>query len=328
MNRRYDFVSGTAAAVGLTILILDGKTALLGAVEGVSLCLNTLIPTLFPFFFLSNILTGSLMGRKIPFLRPVGRLCRIPEGAEYILLTGLLGGYPLGARAISQACESGTLSQRDARRMLAFCNNCGPAFLFGISGALFDDPKIPWLIFGIHVLSAIIVALVLPGEPERCVSEIRRSITAVQALWNSVRSVAGVCGWVVVFRTALAVMERWFLWYLPTEAQVIISGILELSNGCISLAAICNVRLRLLLCVGFLSFGGLCVTMQTHSAGAGVDKSLYFPGKVLQTVVSLFLGCLICAPKWSVVPFGLALMLGIFLRKREIRCRNPEKLVV
>ena len=328
MNKRLELTIGTGAAIGLLIMIIDGKTAFQGAAEGLTLCLNTLIPTLLPFFFLSNILTGSLMGRKIPLLRPIGRLCRIPEGAEYLLLTGFLGGYPLGASTISQACEIGSLSQRDGRRMLVFCNNCGPAFLFGIGGVLFHDGKIPWLIFTIHVLSAISVALMLPGEPGRCACEKRSVPTAVQALWQSVRSVAGVCGWVVLFRTALTVLERWLLWYFPKELQVILSGILELSNGCISLADISNIKLRFLLCICFLSFGGLCVTMQTYSVADGLDTRLYFPGKVLQTIVGLFLGLLLCSPKWSVIPGSLILILVIFLRKREIRCRNPQKLVV
>ena len=33
-------------------LILDSRTALAGAVQGVELCLKTLIPFLFPFLFL------------------------------------------------------------------------------------------------------------------------------------------------------------------------------------------------------------------------------------------------------------------------------------
>ena len=52
----------TAAALvfssaGMLVLILDGKAALLGAQAGVELCLNTVIPSLFPFFVLSVLLT-------------------------------------------------------------------------------------------------------------------------------------------------------------------------------------------------------------------------------------------------------------------------------
>ena len=328
MKKRSELLTAIWAAAGLMVLILDGKTAFNGAKDGIELCLNTLIPTLLPFFFLSSILTAGLMGRKMPALRPIGRLCRIPEGAEYILLTGFLGGYPLGARCISQSCETGALSKEDGRRMLAFCNNCGPAFLFGISGALFRDPKIPWMLFGIHVISAIVVAIFLPGNPGCCVCKQSHKPSSVQALWQSLRAVAGVCGWVILFRVLLLVLERWIFWCLENEIQIMISGIFELSNGCTQLYRIEDQTLRLILCVGFLSFGGLCVTMQTYSSAPNMDCSLYFPGKVMQTMVSLFLVCLLFVPQYALIPGLAAAIIGIFLRKQENKCRNPEKLVV
>lgn len=328
MKKRFDFLVGAFAALGLGVLILDGKTAISGAREGVQLCLNTLIPTLLPFFFLSNILSSGLMGRPIPILRPIGRLCRIPEGAEYILITGVLGGYPLGAQAISHACETGSLSRRDGRRMLAFCNNCGPAFLFGMGGALFQDPKIPWMLFCIHILSALSVACIVPGEPGRCLVGIGKRPSAVQALWQALRSMAGVCGWVILFRVLIAVVNRWVLWYFPEEVAVIISGIVELSNGCINLGDIKAPPLRFVLCSGFLAFGGLCVAMQTCASAPNVDRDLYFPGKVLQSAISIFLSCLLWESNWAVFPGVVAVGVGIFLRKWEIRCRNSQKLVV
>lgn len=328
MSRRKEIWMGTLTAAGLFCLVIDGKTALAGARDGVWLCAYTLIPTLLPFFFLSNLLTASFMGRKISFLRPLGRLCRIPEGAEYILLSGFLGGYPLGAQAINAACKSGGLSSADGRRMLAFCNNCGPAFLFGISAALFQDPLIPWFLFGIHVISAIVTALIIPGRPCRAASVSTSRPSIVGAMSQSISGLAAVCGWVILFRVVISVANHWFLWYFSKEIQVSIMGILELSNGCISLSQIGSSQLRFILCSGFLAFGGLCVTMQTFSAAPNVDKCLYFPGKIMQTAISLTLACLLCIPNLAIYPGLSALFLGIFLRKWEIRCRNPEKLVV
>ena len=65
---------GLGAFAGISILILDSRTALIGAQEGIVLCLQTVIPSLFPFFMLSNLLTGSLMGADFRILRPIGRI--------------------------------------------------------------------------------------------------------------------------------------------------------------------------------------------------------------------------------------------------------------
>lgn len=328
MNHNRATIFRIIGAVGIMALILDGKTALSGARQAVELCLYTLIPTLLPFFFLSGLLTAGLMGRKISLLRPLGRLCKIPEGAEYILLTGFLGGYPLGAQCISQGCQDGSLSPQDGRRMLAFCNNCGPAFIFGICSVLFSSPLIPWMVFFIHILSAILVAMILPGNPHPCIVRPHSTTSPMQALHHALRSMAMVCGWVILFRVVLAFGERWCFWLLPREVQVLISGFLELSNGCMQLVHLDNQQLRLIFSVCFLSFGGLCVTMQTYSAAANIDRTLYFPGKIMQLLLSLSLACLLVNPIWAVLPGVLAILVGIFLRKWEIRCRNTQKLVV
>lgn len=328
MNRRISYLTAITAGVGLMILILDSRTALQGAQEGVMLCIRTIIPSLFPFFFLSNILSSSLMGRRIPLLHPIGRLCRIPNGAEYILISGLLGGYPVGAQCISDSLKSGALSRQDARRMLAFCNNCGPAFLFGMASVLFEQKWIPWGLLAIHIAAALIVAIVVPGKPGICTPQMKREVSPVGALNRAVRSIAGVCGWVVLFRVVISFLERWVLWYFGPEIQVIISGILELSNGCIGLGSIDSTMLKFVLCSGFLGFGGLCVGMQTFFAAQNVEKYLYFPGKALQCCVSMTLACMVCGSVYCVIPALLSIILTVILRKTQKSCRIPQRVGV
>ena len=84
--------TGIFAAFAMLMMILDSKTGIYGAAEGLRFCIQVLIPSLFPFIFLSIILTGSLTGRKISVLRPLASLCGIPKGAEILFLTGILGG--------------------------------------------------------------------------------------------------------------------------------------------------------------------------------------------------------------------------------------------
>ena len=122
-------------------LIVDSQSALMGAREGLELCIKTVIPSLMPFFFLSVLLTNRLSGKKISMLRPLGRILRLPEGAESIFLIGILGGYPVGAQAISQAAQAGSLDRSNAKRMLGFCSNAGPSFNFGILGRMFSSPS-------------------------------------------------------------------------------------------------------------------------------------------------------------------------------------------
>ena len=47
--------------------------------------------------------------------------------------------------------------------MLAFCNNAGPSFLFGMVGPMFSQWYIPWILWSIYIISALMVGMILPG---------------------------------------------------------------------------------------------------------------------------------------------------------------------
>lgn len=330
-------LTSVAAAMGMAMLILDTKTAIAGATEGLDLCIQTVIPSLFPFFLMSIVLTGSLMGRAIPPLTPIARLLRIPAGAESLLAVGLLGGYPVGAQCIAQACREGSLSHSDGRRMLAFCSNAGPAFLFGVGAKLFPSIWMCWLLWGIHIASAGIVGLLSAGgavEPVALPEQCPPSLSA--SLEQSIRIMAAVCGWVVLFRILIAFVQRWFLWLLPKEAQLVICGILELANGACGLLEIENIGMRFLLFSVFLSLGGLCVTMQTFSVTehSGLDRTMYLPGKVTQAAISLLLASaaqFLFPAQWQWFPgfvplaigIGICLTYGFLNGKRKNSSRIP-----
>ncbi len=277
------------AAAGMLALILDSRTALAGAAQGLELCLKTVIPALFPFIFLSGLLTGTLAGRSFSALRPLGRFCGMPPGSEGLLVIGLLGGYPTGAACVSEYHRSGLLTKEQAQRLLGFCNNAGPAFLFGIGGSLFSNLRVPWVLWLIHILGALLSAHILPEGDLRPVKLSAGQVSVTTVLQRSVRIMGSVCGWVVLFRILLAFASRWFLWLFPSTFQILFGGLLELANGCCSLSGVHSDALRFLLLSALLAFGGLCVMMQTRSAAQRLSLTWFYVGKLLQTLFSLLL---------------------------------------
>lgn len=280
-------------AIGMLTLILDTKTAILGAKDALSYCLLIVIPTLFPFFMLSILLTSSIAGRSPSMLHPFARLLRIPKGGESLFLVGLLGGYPTGAQAIADSYQQGSLTKQQARRMMGFCSNAGPAFIFGMIGPCFDTRIVPWALWGIHIISAILTGMVLPGgtRTHRMVCE-NKHISLNAAFQRSLHIMANVCGWIVLFRVIITFLQQWVLWLFPEIMQYAIIGLLELANGCSYLPQIHSESIRFLLCSVILSFGGLCVAMQTSSVTVPTGLGMYLPGKCLQSLFSLWLAAL------------------------------------
>lgn len=290
MKSRNQITIGVLSAFSMLILILDAKTALSGAKDGITLCLYTVIPSLFPFIVLSVMISSTMIGSSPAFLKPISRLCGMPVGSESLLLLGVLGGYPVGAQSIYQAYRNGQLRKSDAERMLGFCNNAGPAFIFGMVGSLFSSPVIPWILWLIHIACAILVGIILPSKADSsCTVTASAHISITQALERGIRITATICGWVVLFRLILAVLERWFLWILPAQLQCALCGLLELSNGCHALQNAETDGMKFIFSSCFLAAGGLCVAMQTVAVTKEFGTGKYFTGKVLQCAFSFII---------------------------------------
>lgn len=297
-------------ALGMLVLILDGRTAMAGATQGLQLCMTTLIPSLFPFFVLSAMLTS-----------------RLADGG--LLLAGVLGGYPLGAGNAARAFRSGYLGKAEAERLAVLSNCAGPSFLFGVLGPVLGGPGRALALWGVYLLSIPVLGMVLPrGGGCRGKS---RPLTVQQALTASIRAMAGVCGWVILFRVMLAILDRWVLWLLPDWGRTAVYGLLELSNGCIALDGMAPGP-AFVLAAGFLAFGGVCVFLQTASVAPCLSLKLYFPGKCFQAAVSMLLASLVMpgtvGTEAQAAMAGAAALFGFLLRKSEKRYGNCPPVIV
>jgi hypothetical protein len=195
---------------------------------------------------------------------------------------------------------------------MGFCNNAGPAFIFGMLGPMFSNRAVPWFLWIIHILSALITGMILPGNSSNdIVSMSADKQTPQSALEKGIRTTAYVCGWIILFRVILAFLDHWFLWMLPNQFKIIISGFLELSNGCVSLAAIPNEHLRFIIASCFLGFGGICVLMQTSSVTSQTGLGMYLPGKLLQTSISLILAVIVQNMLFDQTQTGIFLILPL-----------------
>lgn len=296
MKRR--LYSRIGCALGMLFLILDSPQAIDSARESVQLCVRTVIPSLFPFFVLSAYLTGA--------------------GGGSIILSGLLGGYPVGAQALARTAAAGGMEGNQANRMLTWCSQAGPSFIFGIAAAQFPNMRYGWFLWGIQLLSAFSVCVTFSGNhriaPNSPPTKANNLSTSMQ---TAIRSIAGVCGWVVIFRIILGFLERWVFFFLPDTLKILISGTLELTNGCLMLSLIEDVGLRFLLCLVFLNFGGLCVVFQTFSLAAGLDFRYYLAGKMAQTMFAAAYGCILLGHYLALVPLGAFWMAIHFVKGRK-----------
>jgi len=314
--------------IGLMLLIFDSQLAVDGARSGVDLCIRTVVPALFPFIVLSMMLTDfmSTDGSIVHFFAGI---LEIPSTAVPVLIPAFLGGYPVGAKCIHDLYTKGCISRIQAHRLLAFCSNAGPSFLFGMVSGFFPDPWMVWVLWLIHILSAFLTSMLFPSsaEPKPITKPNVDRTERTDLLLSAIKSMAMICGWVILFRTLTAFLNRWCFWILPPWLQIFLTGFLELTNGCCELIQIENIGVRFVLCSSMLAFGGICVLLQTASVTKGLSLRCYVRGKAIQTVFSLLLSCAVLWKYGWVLMLVIALTMAV-IRKKQKSSGNPAVIPV
>ncbi len=310
-----DLTLGAALALTTLGFILFPKECVAAAKTGLELCFNVIIPSLLPFFVLASLVVdlglAGYLGRALePVMRP---LFRVGGSCASALALGFVGGYPVGARTAISLYRQGMCSRVEAQRMLAFCNNSGPAFILGVVGAgVFSSSKVGLLLYLTHMLASCLVGVVFrfygPREdaPRRRTPPIqakRFSAAFSQAVTGAMGSTLNICSFVIFFTVILRLLA--LSGVLPGTAillskvlgpfgltqswcQKLLTGALELSSGVAGLSQGGTLAGSVSMAAFMLGWAGLSIHCQTLSflADSGLSAGTYFLGKLLHGAIS------------------------------------------
>ncbi|NLL97469.1 MAG: hypothetical protein GX227_10210 [Clostridiaceae bacterium] len=156
------------------LLCLFSKETSLAARKALYLCLDVVIPSLFPFFVLSRLLIPFVSGLSFPdFLKKIiEKLFNLPYYTIVIILLGFISGYPNGAKMSRDMFDQGLLDSRQASKILSVANNCSPLFIIGTVGAgMLKSVKLGVFLLLMHWISGIIAAFITGKIADSLVSE-------------------------------------------------------------------------------------------------------------------------------------------------------------
>ena len=270
------------------------ELVLSGAGNGLSLCLDVVIPSLLPFMLVSSCVIKSRFSRPLGALisKIITPLTGISTAGCVCFVTGLVGGYGAGARAVSESYREKLISKEEAERLFCFCNNAGPLFVIGTVGVGFYSSKsIGIMLFFVQVITSVICARIFSGN--------FGGKTAVREEWNEYRknkpragelvttsaiesggAIITACVFVISFCALLEV--------LPFGQYSIFSGIMEVTRGCSEMAMRGGDSLALT--SAFLAWGGFSVHLQANALTSGVfNMKRYYVGKTVAALVAYLL---------------------------------------
>ena len=266
----------------LLFLLFHPKEALTGVKNGLGLWLNIMIPTLLPFL----ILTGALLktGNIRKLLKPSAFFWKTffglsPAGA-YVLILGLLCGYPMGAKLAHDLYINQQISRREGEYLLTFSCNASPAFIISYLSGILLKNKISAVQMILTFLAADLFCMlffrfvVYRGHTvdSVCVNKIKKetyqqdSIGVILdvSILDGFETITRLGGYILLFSLILASIS--FYWPFHAQSCMLFTAPLELTTGLGQIAdAPLPWKSRYLASMLLTSFGGFCVMAQTKS---------------------------------------------------------------
>ena len=314
-----DILLGVGLLWATLALVLWPEQAMEAMRDGIKLCGNVILPSLFPFFVLSSLVVELGMSRYLGrLLEPVmAPLFYVNGNCAAALALGFVGGYPVGARTAIQIYENGQCSRTEAERMLAFCNNSGPAFILGVVGAgVFGNGMAGLLLYLTHLLASLCVGVLFrfykPGDRPQT----RRARTAqfqassfpkaiINSVTGSLQSTLNICAFILFFTVCLRILAYagilrtlgrvLSLLLAPlgmsqTWAERLLTGLVEVSSGVSSLTD-GSLSGRLSMAAFMLGWAGVSVHCQVLAflGDSGLSVKTYVSGKLLHGGISALL---------------------------------------
>ena len=309
-----DLLLGLALVLAAAALILCPAQSMEAARDGLKVCGNVIIPSLFPFFVLSSLVVelgfAQYLGRALePVMRP---LFRVGGTCASAVALGFIGGYPVGARTAIELYEKGLCSKTEAERLLAFCNNSGPAFILGVVGAgVFASSRVGMLLYLVHGAASLCVGLMFrfyrSGERgsgrSRGVVRIqtaRFSVAFTRAMKGALSSTLNICAFVIFFTVVIRLLfytgvlagaaagVSGLLGISQSWVEFFITGIIEISSGVTTLSGTGALAGRMSMAAFMLGWAGVSVHCQVLSflGDSGLSVRTYVMGKLIHGLLS------------------------------------------
>lgn len=284
----------------LVILLCFPSYAFTGALKGLLLWFQSVIPSLFPFAVIASLLLStnllSFFGDYIGHI--LGRVFHVSNYGSFVILAGFICGYPMGAKLIADLYKKGHIAKAEAEYLLSFCNNTSPMFLISFVLLQMLEQKsfvIPSLL--IHISVPLMCSFLFRHfhKTGLCKQKSLRHHVHFQfsyvdaAISSGVETIVKVGAYMMLFSILLTCVS-----HIDTASplfQLVLFPSIEVSGGIRYIAEHTNSAYQAYVpMMALTSFGGLCSIAQVKSMLEHTDLSirLYIIEKLITALVTSF----------------------------------------
>lgn len=278
-----------AIIIVCTVLLIFSKECADGALNGIQMCVNVLIPSLFPFMAAASFIVKSGISNTLG--KPFGKVMKIVFGLSPcfapVLLLSVTGGYPIGAKSCNELYKSGNADIEECKRAALFMVCAGPGFMISFIGmSVYSDKTIGMIMLCSQIFSVIITGIMnriinrgkisYKGKENKA-AKISITKALVEAVTDSSKGMLSICSFVILFSAIAGILSA----VLDDGIfKIIVMGFLEVCTGVKSVSA----ELPIWATAFFAGFGGLCVHFQIFSSlgNLKISKAKFFFYRILQ----------------------------------------------
>ena len=301
----------------LATTLLYPQIAAASVSRGMELCVKALVPSLFPFMVVSELLvsSGIINGIGKALTLPFRLFFGISGSGGCALAVGFLCGFPIGTKTALALYEDGRISKAELERLLMLCNVPSSAFLINAVGvSLFGSRAVGLLLYICNIASAILVGIITKPffKLQKTSDEISYSAPVksavarfTTAVTSSSISMLYICAFVVFFSTLVGILANMLSKFpIPSAFTPLWFGFFEMTQG-VTEASFCSSRqIGILSAAAVSGWSGLSVHFQLMSLCQNQSLSFrpYFIAKILTALLN-----------FTIVTFALLFFRGLLL---------------
>ena len=289
-------------------VLTDSESILKSVIFSLNIFKNNIFPSLFPFFVLSSLLIkyGLPDFMSNIFRGFMGHVFKISGECSFIFFMSILSGNPACAKYTRELYLNGSINIYEATKILCFSSFTSPLFILGGLSVLLNNNEVPVLILICHYFGNIMVGILIRNYHPSKVKEnfnLKKAVDAMHmkrisnkesfgtiitnSLIESINTLLLILGVITISLVITTIISNNL--NLNSTFQSVLNGFVEMTQGLkyISLEAI-PLKLKCVLSVMILSFGGLSVHMQIMSVLSDTDIR-YLPflaSRVLASIIS------------------------------------------
>lgn len=294
-------------------MLTESRSVLISMKFSFSIWIDNIFPSLFPFFVLSELLINlgfvDFLGE---LLNPIMyKLFRLKGETGFVLAMSMVSGFSSGAKYTRELYNKQLINEHEASKLLTFTHFSSPMFILGtIAVAFLNNTEVGLFILIIHYLTNFIIGIIFRNY---YISEAKYShisiINAFQkmhnkridnienigqiitnSLINAINTLLLILGVISMFLIITTIINNHLT--IDLYSHSILNGFFEMTQG-LKYVSLLNfpLKIKTLLSIMLISFGGLSVHMQVISiiSDTNIKYLPFLVARILHAIIASLL---------------------------------------